>query len=209
MIALMLFLFELPTTHWYLLGISVLFWIALVFWELRARTPFLDLRMLASNRALTRTYVRFGLANLCLYVVMYGITEWIEAARGLSETQAGLITLPMTLASGVIIASVSRLNRAIRDRFMPIPPCPGGRVVRDFQVIATVSRRSQNPSAAASTRFPSTDLPHDKVPLYESRSWCMTTDPTRQSDGSRTVKSSHRPPHGRYVASSEVTSSPQ
>jgi len=110
MIALMLFLFELPTAHWYLLGISVVLWIALVFWELRAKTPFLDLRMLASNRPLTRTYVRFGLANLCLYVVLYGITEWIEAVRGLSETQAGLITLPMTLASGLIIASVSRLN---------------------------------------------------------------------------------------------------
>jgi MFS family permease len=110
MIALMLFLFELPTAHWYLLGISIVLWIALVLWELRAKIPFLDLRMLASNKPLTRTYVRFGLANLCLYVVLYGITEWIEAVRGLSETQAGLITLPMTLASGVIIASVSRLN---------------------------------------------------------------------------------------------------
>jgi hypothetical protein len=54
MIALMLFLFELPAAHWYLLGISVVLWIALVFWELRASAPFLDLRMLAANQALTR-----------------------------------------------------------------------------------------------------------------------------------------------------------
>jgi MFS family permease len=110
MIALLLFLFGLPVPHWYLLGICVAAGIALVFWELRTRAPFLDVRMLASNKALTRTYVRFGLAMLCLYVVLYGITQWIEAVRGLSETEAGLIVLPMTLLSGLVISPVSRRN---------------------------------------------------------------------------------------------------
>jgi MFS family permease len=110
MTALLLFLFGLPAAHWYLLGISVALWAALVFWELRAGTPFLDIRMLASNKALTRTYLRFGLAMLCLYVVLYGITQWMEAARGLSETAAGLITLPMTLISGLVVSPVSRRN---------------------------------------------------------------------------------------------------
>jgi MFS family permease len=110
MVALLLFLFGLPAAHWYLLGISVALWIALVIWELRAGAPFLDIRMLASNKALTRTYLRFGLAMLCLYVVLYGITQWIEAVRGLSETEAGLIVLPMTLISGLVISPVSRRN---------------------------------------------------------------------------------------------------
>ena len=66
MIALLLFLFGLPVAHWYLLGISAAAWIALVFWERRAGAPFLDVRMLAFNKALTRTYLRFGLAMLCL-----------------------------------------------------------------------------------------------------------------------------------------------
>jgi MFS family permease len=110
MIALLLFLFGLPVAHWYLLGISVAAWIALVLWELRAGAPFLDVRMLAINKALTRTYLRFGLAMLCLYVVLYGITQWIEAVRGLSETEAGLIVLPMTLISGLVISPVSRRN---------------------------------------------------------------------------------------------------
>jgi MFS family permease len=110
MTALLLFLFGLPAAHWYLLGISVALWAALVFWEFRARAPFLDIRMLASNKALTRTYLRFGLAMLCLYVVLYGITQWMEAVRGLSETEAGLITLPMTLISGLVVSPVSRRN---------------------------------------------------------------------------------------------------
>ena len=110
MIVLLLFLFGLPVAHWYLLGICVAAWVALVFWELRAGAPFLDVRMLASNKALTRTYLRFGLAMLCLYVVLYGITQWIEAVRGLTETEAGLIVLPMTLISGLVISPVSRRN---------------------------------------------------------------------------------------------------
>ena len=110
MIALLLFLFRLPVAHWYLLGISAAAWLALVFWELRAAAPFLDIRMLASNKALTRTYVRFGLTLLCLYVVLYGITQWIEGVRGLNETEAGLIVLPMTLLSGLVISPISRRN---------------------------------------------------------------------------------------------------
>lgn len=110
MIALLLFLFGLPAANWYLLGISAALWIALARWELRASAPFIDIRMLRSNKALTRTYLRFGLAMLCLYVVLYGITQWIEAVRGLSETEAGLIVLPMTLLSGLVVSPVSRRN---------------------------------------------------------------------------------------------------
>ncbi len=110
MIALLLFLFDLPTLRWYLLAISVGLWIALVLWELRARTPFLDFRLLASNLALTSTYLRYGLVLLCVYVVLYGVTQWVETVRELSETAAGLLLLPMTLVSGLVISPVSRRN---------------------------------------------------------------------------------------------------
>jgi MFS family permease len=110
MIALLLFLFGLPATHWYMLVISIAVWIALVLWELRAAIPFLDIRLLAANRALTSTYLRYGLVLLCVYVVLYGITQWVETVRGLSEIDAGLLLLPMTLVSGLVIFPVSRRN---------------------------------------------------------------------------------------------------
>ena len=110
MITLLLFLFDLPRLQWYMLGISVVLWVALVAWELRARTPFLDIRLLASNKALTRTYLRFGLVLLCAYVVLYGITQWVEGVRGLSETESGLLLLPMTLVGGLVILPISRRN---------------------------------------------------------------------------------------------------
>jgi MFS family permease len=88
----------------------VVLFAALAGWELRARVPFLDVRLLVANRALTRTYLRYGLVLLCVYVVLYGLTQWVETVRGLSETESGLLLLPMTLVSGIVIAPVSRRN---------------------------------------------------------------------------------------------------
>ncbi|GHF00493.1 MFS transporter [Streptomyces spiralis] len=110
MTALLVFLYDLPVEHWYLLGIAAAAGAALALWELRAAAPFLDVRLLAANRALTRTYLRFGLAMLCVYIVLYGLTQWAEAARGLSESASGLLLLPMTLVSAVVISPVSRRN---------------------------------------------------------------------------------------------------
>ena len=42
----------------------------LVGWELRARYPFLDVRLLAANLPLTRTYLRTALLTLCVYTVL-------------------------------------------------------------------------------------------------------------------------------------------
>lgn len=110
MIALLIFLDDLPTTHWYLLGIAATAAAALTLRELRAATPFLDVRLLAANRTLTRTYLRFALAMLCLYIVLYGLTQWTETVRGLSESESGLLLLPMTVVSALVISPVSRHN---------------------------------------------------------------------------------------------------
>ncbi|GAA3546008.1 MFS transporter [Amycolatopsis ultiminotia] len=110
MLALLVFLFELPTAHWWILALSIALWIADILWELRAASPFLDVRLLAARPALANTYVLFGLVMLCQYVVLYGVTQWIEAVRGYGESESGLLLLPMTLVSGVVIAVVSRRN---------------------------------------------------------------------------------------------------
>jgi MFS family permease len=59
---------------------------------------------------LTNTYVLFGLVMLCQYVVLYGVTQWVEVVRGYSESSAGMLLLPMTLVSGLVIALISRAN---------------------------------------------------------------------------------------------------
>jgi MFS family permease len=113
MAALLVFLNSLPHPAWGILALAIVFGLALVAWELRARQPFVDVRVLAGNLALTRTYVRFALTSLCVYTVLYGLSEWLEAAHGFSAEDAGLLLLPMTGISIFILRPISLLVSAV------------------------------------------------------------------------------------------------
>ena len=110
MISLLVFLMALPTPNWIAIGLAILIGSALVWWELRASHPFIDIRLLATNRGLTLTYLRFALGTLCVYTVLYGVTQWIEVARGISPEDAGLLLLPMSLVGSVLALPISRMN---------------------------------------------------------------------------------------------------
>jgi MFS family permease len=110
MTALLVFLLALPHPTWPALAIAVVIAIALVRWELRVATPFFDVRQLASNLALTRTYLRSALTLLGVYTVLYGVTQWLQAAHGYSSEQAGLLILPMGAVAALVIRPISRRN---------------------------------------------------------------------------------------------------
>ena len=110
MTALLAFLFSIPNPNWVILTAAVILFAALTLWELRAKSPFIDVRLLVHNGPLTRTYLRYALIALCVYIVLYGITQWLEAARGMSALSAGLLLLPTTLISGIVIIPISRRN---------------------------------------------------------------------------------------------------
>ncbi|MDB5074324.1 MAG: hypothetical protein JWO42_503 [Chloroflexi bacterium] len=110
MTALLVFLFSLPHPSWLVLGLAVVLGAGLVGWELRTRHPFVDVRLLAANLALTRTYLRMALMTLCVYTVLYGLTQWLEAGRGITSREAGLLLLPMTGLSALVVGPISRRN---------------------------------------------------------------------------------------------------
>jgi predicted MFS family arabinose efflux permease len=110
MTALLVFLMSLPDPSWVALGVAVALASGLVWWELRAATPFFDVRALVANGALTRTYVRNGLTQLGTYTVLYGITQWLEAGPGYSAAVAGLILVPMGALSALVSGPISRRN---------------------------------------------------------------------------------------------------
>ncbi|MFI2184377.1 MFS transporter [Streptomyces sioyaensis] len=97
----MVFLLHLEDPQWLLLVPAGVLAGALVWWQLRHPAPFIDLRMLARNGALVRTYLRHGLTYLVIYCVLYGFSQWLEQVHGASSFQAGLIMLPMSLAAAV------------------------------------------------------------------------------------------------------------
>jgi MFS family permease len=108
--SLLYFLLSLPQFQWIILGIAVISLAGFIFRELRAAHPFIDLRILSSNLALTRTYLRFALSGLVVYGVMYGASQWFEAGRHLTPEQTGLALLPMALIAPIISFPVSRRN---------------------------------------------------------------------------------------------------
>jgi MFS family permease len=110
MSALLVFLLSLPSPAWMPLGIGIALCGLLVTWELRAATPFIDLRLLASNVALTRTYVRGAFTLLSFYTVLYGVTQWLQVAHGLSPQAAGLVLLPMGIVAAIVSQPISARN---------------------------------------------------------------------------------------------------
>ena len=110
MAALLVFLLSLPRPDWIALVVTVVVSALLVAWELRASRPFFDVRLLARNLALTRTYLRWAILALCLYTVLYGVTQWLQAGRGMSAEEAGLLQLPMSAMSAVIARPISKRN---------------------------------------------------------------------------------------------------
>jgi predicted MFS family arabinose efflux permease len=106
LVALMLFLTSPDLSRWYLLVVAAAAAVAFAARELRTAVPFLDLRILAGNLPLLATYARQLLALTCSYAVLYGYTQWLEAARDLSASQTGLVLLPMFL-TGVAVTALS------------------------------------------------------------------------------------------------------
>jgi len=110
MSALVIFLMDLPRLDWTALAVFALAAVPTVRWELRRTAPFFDFRALAANGALTRTYLRQGLTLLGTYSVMYGMTQWMEAAHGLSAVTAGLLLLPMGAVSALLSRPLASRN---------------------------------------------------------------------------------------------------
>jgi MFS family permease len=108
--ALLVFLLSLPRPDWIALALAVIAGTGLVLWELRAARPFIDVRLLASDGPLARTYARIGLTMLCVYTVTYAITQWLEAGRGMAADETGLLLLPMCAVGTVVSRPIAKRN---------------------------------------------------------------------------------------------------
>lgn len=106
-IGMLRFLSDPRSPLWWLLPVTLGLVAALVGWELRARSPLIDVRMLTRNGGLSRTYLRQAVVSLGTYTALYGTSQWMEQAAHYSASQAGLILLPLSAISIVIARLVS------------------------------------------------------------------------------------------------------
>ncbi|MFD0019625.1 MFS transporter [Streptomyces sp. NPDC058382] len=117
LVSLLLFLMNLHLRDWYLLAIAAAASAAFAVRELRAATPFIDLRVLGGNTPLLVTYGRALVAYVVSYSFLYGFTQWTEEGFGLSPFHAGLVQIPMFLvAIGVSVLSGRR--RGVRGKLL-------------------------------------------------------------------------------------------
>ncbi|WP_410793889.1 MFS transporter [Kribbella sp. C-35] len=117
LVSLMFFLMQPRVSRWYLPVLALVLGTTFVIAQLRVVAPFIDLRVLGGNRPLILTYARQVLAFVGAYSFLYGFTQWLEEARGLGASSAGLLLLPLSLAAVVITALTGR-RAAIRSKLV-------------------------------------------------------------------------------------------
>lgn len=93
--------------RWWLLAGALVLGGVLIGWERRASKPLIDVRMLARNPSVLRTYIRQTLVSLGTYTALYGLSQWMEGAAHYSASQVGLILLPLSGVSVVLARLVS------------------------------------------------------------------------------------------------------
>jgi MFS family permease len=109
--SLLFFLLDLDRRLWLLAVLAVVGTIALIAWERRHPRPFLDVRMLAANGPLSRTYLRLFLVYTATYLATYSLSQWMQDAVGIASGTAGLLQLPATVLAGLASVVVSRTTR--------------------------------------------------------------------------------------------------
>ena len=101
LLCLMIFLMNLTRPIWWALSGAAMLGAVLGIHSLRTRQPFIDIRLLANNGALTVTYLRVGVMLMIVYSILYGFAQWLESAVGFTSSQAGLMMLPLSVAGAV------------------------------------------------------------------------------------------------------------
>lgn len=104
---LMIFLMNLGQPIWWALLTTLALLGVFVMHAMRREQPFIDIRLLARNGALTVTYLRTGVLMMIVYGIIYGFAQWLESGAGFSGSVAGLIMVPVS-----VIAAVSSLAGA-------------------------------------------------------------------------------------------------
>ncbi|WP_062463935.1 MFS transporter [Demequina soli] len=113
--AALVFLLDIERALWGVLVLALALGAGLVWWERRAARPFIDVRMLAANGPLSRTYLRFFLSYVAVYLITYSLSPWYQEVLGLGSDAAGLMMLPAVVVAFAVNASVARHPRVRRS----------------------------------------------------------------------------------------------
>lgn len=113
---LLLILSFAQAPRWWLIPVILAAVTGFVLWERHVPDPFLDLRALVANRALTSVLVQQGTLNLAFYCTFFALPLWLQAVRGFGADAAGLFILPVAAVGVVTIPVAARVIRTVGSR---------------------------------------------------------------------------------------------
>nr|WP_281386562.1 MFS transporter [Jiangella mangrovi] len=96
---------------WWLVPVVAVLGVLLVLRERAVAEPFLDVRGLVANRALSTVLVQQGGINLIFYCIFFGMPIWLENVRGFDPATVGLLVLPTTVLSIIVTPITARAIR--------------------------------------------------------------------------------------------------
>lgn len=96
---------------WWLAVVVVALVMLLVWRERSVAEPFLDVRGLVANRALSTVLAQQGGISLVFYCIFFGMPIWLEQVRGFDPATVGLLVLPTTLLSVLVTPITARAIR--------------------------------------------------------------------------------------------------
>lgn len=109
-VALLMFVLDLADgPEWLLLAATVVAAALFVWRELRARVPFIDLRLLAANLPLVHVYLLYIVVNVVLYGTLFGIPQYLEEFASYSTAVVGAMLVPLAAFNAVLARPIERL----------------------------------------------------------------------------------------------------
>lgn len=83
----------------------------LILWERRQDDPFIHVRLFRQRPYLSLVYIQSTASSYILYLILYGMPQWLEGVKHLSPANTGLLMLPMSLVAASSALLISRLGR--------------------------------------------------------------------------------------------------
>ena len=109
-VGVLMFLLDLVDgAEWYFLAAAIVSGALFTWRELRAATPFIDLRLLAGNGPLLRVYGLFILANLVLYGTLFGIPQYLEDYAHYGTAAVGAMLVPLAAFNAVLARPIEKV----------------------------------------------------------------------------------------------------
>jgi MFS family permease len=112
---LMLFLMALLYSDYLYIKLPAMLILLFVFIkvELKHKSPFIDVRILSVNLFLNTTFLRQVGITFILYLILYGLPQWMEQSKGITPSRVGLIMLPLSVMATAMSLLLSKSKKYI------------------------------------------------------------------------------------------------